>query len=104
VATLTFYTVLFFAGASDVLAITFDLSVNSVFVTLRVLLFLLPPALGWLAFRLCKELAARDRPGAGEQATVPGEAAPSSGEEHRREIAPEGEDEGEPASAGVPRR
>ena len=100
VATLTFYTVLFFAGASDVLAITFDLSVNAVFVTLRVLLFLLPPLFGWLAFRLCKELAARDRPGAGEQATVPGEAAPSSGEEHRREIAPEGE----PASAGVPRR
>jgi ubiquinol-cytochrome c reductase cytochrome b subunit len=100
VATLTFYTVLFFAGASDVLAITFDLSVNSVFVTLRVLLFLLPPVSGWLAFRLCKELAARDRPGASEQATVPGEAAPSSGEEHRREIAPEDET----AAAGAPRR
>jgi hypothetical protein len=64
----------------------------------------LPPAFGWLAFRLCKELAARDRPGASDQATVPGVRAPSSGEDVRREVAPPDEVEGEPASAGVPRR
>jgi ubiquinol-cytochrome c reductase cytochrome b subunit len=104
VSTMTFYTVLFFAGASDVLAITFDLSVNRIFAVLRVLLFLLPPLFGWLAFRLCKELAARDLPGTSDQATVPGVRAPHSGEDLRREIAPEGEEEGEPASAGVPRR
>jgi ubiquinol-cytochrome c reductase cytochrome b subunit len=103
VSTMTFYTVLFFAGASDVLAITFDLSVNRVFLILRVLLFGLPPLSGWLAFRLCKELQVWDRPGASEEATVPGVRAPTSGEEVRREIAPEDERE-EPASAGVPRR
>jgi ubiquinol-cytochrome c reductase cytochrome b subunit len=103
VSTMTFYTVLFFAGASDVLAITFDLSVNRVFLILRVLLFGLPPLSGWLAFRLCKELQVWDRPGASEEATVPGVRAPTSGEEIRREIAPEDERE-EPASAGVPRR
>jgi ubiquinol-cytochrome c reductase cytochrome b subunit len=104
VSTMTFYAVLFFAGASDVLAITFDLSVNSVFGTLRLLLFVLPPLFGWLAFRLCKELSARDRPGTEDRSTVPGVRAPGSGEEVRREIAPEDEAEQEPASAGVPRR
>jgi ubiquinol-cytochrome c reductase cytochrome b subunit len=103
VSTMTFYTVLFFAGASDVLAITFDLSVQRVFTIFRVLLFLLPPVVGWLAFRLCKELQAWDRPGTTEEATVPGVRAPSSGEEVRREVAPEDEVE-EPAGAGVPRR
>ena len=61
VATITFYGVLFFAGASDVLSVTFGLSVNAVFWTFRVLLFTLPPVTAWLAYRLCRELSARDR-------------------------------------------
>ena len=60
VATLTFYTVLFFAGASDVIAITFGTSINFLFRALRVLLFVLPAVAAWVAFRLCKELALRD--------------------------------------------
>jgi ubiquinol-cytochrome c reductase cytochrome b subunit len=104
VSTMTFYTVLFFGGASDVLAITFNLSINEVFTALRVLLFVLPPLAGWFSFRLCKELAARDRPGTTDQAEVPGVRAPSSGADVRRDVAPEDEVEGEPAAAGVPRR
>jgi ubiquinol-cytochrome c reductase cytochrome b subunit len=104
VSTLTFYTVLFFGGASDVLAITFNLSVNALFASLQVMLFVLPPLFGWFAFRLCKELAARDRPGTSAQATVPGVRAPGDGSDVRREVAPPDEAEQEPASAGVPRR
>ncbi len=62
VATMTFYTVLFFGGASDVLAITFDLSLNALFRTLQVLCLVLPPLFGWVTYRLCCELAERDRP------------------------------------------
>jgi ubiquinol-cytochrome c reductase cytochrome b subunit len=91
VATLTFYTVLFFAGASDVLAITFNTSVNFLFGLFRVLLFVLTPLTGWLAYRLCKELALRDQPGATGQATAVAPPSPGSGEVHRREIAPDEE-------------
>ena len=91
VATLTFYTVLFFAGASDVLAITFNTSVNFLFGLFRVLLFTLTPATGWLAYRLCKELALRDQPGATGQAAAVAPPSPGSGEAHRREIAPDEE-------------
>ena len=107
VATMSFYTVLFFAGSSDVLAFTFDLSVNAVFQTFRVMLFVLPVVTGWIAFRLCKELAARDRPGGSEMAaTVGGAPSPGTGEPHRRAIAPEDAPErvGAEEAAGVPDR
>ena len=91
VATLTFYTVLFFAGASDVIAITFGTSINFLFRALRVLLFVLPAAAAWLAFRLCKELALRDQPGATDQAAALAPPSPGTGEGHRREIAPDEE-------------
>ena len=106
VATMSFYTVLFFAGSSDVLAFTFGLSVNAVFRAFRIMLFVLPVVTGWLAFRLCKELAARDRPGSSEAAaTVGGAPSPGSGEAHRRDIAPEDAPEGDaPEVAGVPHR
>jgi ubiquinol-cytochrome c reductase cytochrome b subunit len=60
VATLAFYTVLLLAGASDVLSTTFDLSVNLVFWMFRIALFVAPVLAGWAAYRLCKELTARD--------------------------------------------
>jgi ubiquinol-cytochrome c reductase cytochrome b subunit len=61
VAVLAFYIVLFFAGGNDVIAAHFDLSVNSVTYVFRALLFVLPIVSGYLTYRLCKELSARDR-------------------------------------------
>ncbi|MGB3034696.1 MAG: cytochrome b, partial [Candidatus Microthrix parvicella] len=58
---LTFLGVLLVAGSSDVISITFGLSVNAVIWTLRVLLFVLPPITGRIAVQLCRELQARDR-------------------------------------------
>ncbi len=60
VATLTFYGVLTLAAASDVLSVTFGLSVNAVLWTFRILLFAAPPLTAWAAWRLCYELQARD--------------------------------------------
>ena len=60
VATFAFYIVLFFGGASDVLAVTFDLSVNAVFLGLQILLLVVPPIAGYVAYRLCKELTATE--------------------------------------------
>jgi ubiquinol-cytochrome c reductase cytochrome b subunit len=103
-AAIAFYTVLFFAGASDVLALTFNLSVNSVFNGLRVLLFVLPVVTAWVTFRLCKELSRRDRPGTGTHAPPVAEPADDSGIARRREIAPEDAPEHEPdTTAGLPR-
>jgi ubiquinol-cytochrome c reductase cytochrome b subunit len=60
VSTLTFYAVLFLGGAADVLASTFTVSVNAVLWTFRIAVLVAPPITGWVAYRLCKELAARD--------------------------------------------
>ena len=60
VATISFYAILFLGGAADVLSTTFGLSVNAVLWTFRFALFLLPPAVAWATYRLCKELSARD--------------------------------------------
>jgi ubiquinol-cytochrome c reductase cytochrome b subunit len=59
VATLTFYLVLFIAGGNDVLAAHFDVSVNAITYTLRVLVFVLPALNAFIAYKLCKELARR---------------------------------------------
>ena len=60
-AVLAFYGVLFLAGGNDVSAAHFKLSVNSVTYAFRTLLFVLPVVSGVITYRLCKELAARDR-------------------------------------------
>jgi ubiquinol-cytochrome c reductase cytochrome b subunit len=60
VATLTAYGVLFLGGAADVLAATFNVSVNAVLWTFRFAFFLAPPVTGWVTYRLCKELSLRD--------------------------------------------
>jgi quinol---cytochrome-c reductase cytochrome b subunit len=60
VATLTFYALCFFAAASDVLASTFGLSVNAVLWTFRIAVLAVPPVAAWVAYRLCRELSARD--------------------------------------------
>jgi ubiquinol-cytochrome c reductase cytochrome b subunit len=59
-ATITFYVICFLGGAADVLASTFGLSVNAILWTFRILVLALPPVMGWVVYRLCRELAARD--------------------------------------------
>ncbi len=59
-ATLSFLVICFFGGAADVLAATFGLSVNAILWTFRILLLAVPPVVGWVTYRLCKELSARD--------------------------------------------
>ncbi|MGH9210355.1 MAG: cytochrome bc1 complex cytochrome b subunit [Acidimicrobiales bacterium] len=59
-ACLSFYVVCFLGGGSDVIAQTFGLSVNAVLWSFRVGLLLAPLVSGWITYRLCKELAARD--------------------------------------------
>ena len=59
-ATITFYVICFLGGAADVLASTFGLSVNAILWTFRVLVLALPPVVGWVVYRLCRELSARD--------------------------------------------
>jgi ubiquinol-cytochrome c reductase cytochrome b subunit len=61
VAALTFYAVLFLAGGNDVLAARFDISVNVITWVFRVMLLVLPPITALLAYRLCRELSARER-------------------------------------------
>ncbi|MGH9281352.1 MAG: cytochrome bc1 complex cytochrome b subunit [Acidimicrobiales bacterium] len=57
-AVIAFYSVLFFAAGTDVLATVFEVSVTGLLVAFRVLLFGLPPVVGYVTYRLCKEAAA----------------------------------------------
>lgn len=59
-ATLSFYAILFLGGASDVLSVTFGLSVNAVLWTFRIALLVVPPLVAWATWALCRELSARD--------------------------------------------
>jgi ubiquinol-cytochrome c reductase cytochrome b subunit len=58
VGVLGFYVVLFLAGGSDVLADTFNLSVNAVLWTFRIGVFVVPVLAAALTHRLCRDLAA----------------------------------------------
>ena len=58
VAMATFYTVLLVAGGQDVLAQQLSVGVEPVTWTLRILLLVLPPLAGLLAWKLCRDLAA----------------------------------------------
>ncbi|HET7486459.1 MAG TPA: ubiquinol-cytochrome c reductase cytochrome b subunit [Acidimicrobiales bacterium] len=58
VAVVAFYTLLFLAAGSDVLATVFKISVTGLLVLFRVLLLTLPPLLGVVTYRLCREAAA----------------------------------------------
>jgi quinol---cytochrome-c reductase cytochrome b subunit len=60
VAGLSFFGMLFLAGGDDVLASHFDVSVNSVIVAFRILIFVVPAAAGFVTYRLCRDLRARD--------------------------------------------
>ena len=60
VAALAFFILLFVAGGNDVLAARFQVSVNLITDVLRVAVFVVPLVVGFLTYRLCKELAARN--------------------------------------------
>lgn len=62
IAALLFYGILGLAGADDVLTTTLGLSVNTVVITLRVLVFVIPILGGIITYFICIELAAKDRP------------------------------------------
>ncbi|HKY77037.1 MAG TPA: ubiquinol-cytochrome c reductase cytochrome b subunit [Acidimicrobiia bacterium] len=79
VATLAFYTVCLLGGAADVIATTLGLSVNAVLESFRVAIFVVPLACGWMTYRLCVELSARD----GLAVTVRGRLRPGDGSEPR---------------------
>ncbi|MCY7373056.1 MAG: cytochrome b N-terminal domain-containing protein, partial [Spirochaetaceae bacterium] len=49
------------AGGTDILAVTFDLSINSVIYTFRVLIFVVPPLAFVVTKRICLGLQRRDR-------------------------------------------
>ena len=61
VAALAFYFVLFLAGANDVLAARFDISVDVVIWTFRIAVLVGPVVAAALTYRLCRELVARER-------------------------------------------
>ena len=56
VSTITFYAVLFMAGGTDVLASTFSISLQDMVHLFQVLLLLAPPVLGFLTWRVLKDL------------------------------------------------
>ncbi len=60
VAGLAFYLVLFGAASGDVVSTIFGLSVNVVIWIFRIALLVVPALAGFIAFKLCKELQARD--------------------------------------------
>jgi ubiquinol-cytochrome c reductase cytochrome b subunit len=59
-ATLSFYTVLFLAGGTDILATTFGLSFEALLVTFQVSCLAVPLVAGTLTWRICKELSRQD--------------------------------------------
>jgi len=61
VMALSFYVILLAAGANDILAIAFHLSINGITNTFRVLLLIAPPLAYQVAKRICLGLQRRDR-------------------------------------------
>jgi ubiquinol-cytochrome c reductase cytochrome b subunit len=62
VTTLTFYTILGVAASNDVLALALGVSLNAILIALRIMLLVVPPITGYIAYKLCKELQKRDGP------------------------------------------
>ncbi len=57
VAAIGFYAALFVAGGTDVIAVALDVSENAIIWAVRVLVLVLPVVAGFVAYRLCKEIA-----------------------------------------------
>ncbi|MBA2426836.1 MAG: ubiquinol-cytochrome c reductase cytochrome b subunit [Actinobacteria bacterium] len=60
--TLAFYTVMFIASSSDLIAKWFTVSVLDLVRVFQVLVILIPPAVGWATYRLMKALAGSGAP------------------------------------------
>ena len=73
-AAFSFVAVMLLAGASDVLASTYDLSVNGVIVVLRTALLVAPPLVGLVTWRTCRALQRRDEEDAPIESTPDGAA------------------------------
>jgi ubiquinol-cytochrome c reductase cytochrome b subunit len=58
VAAIAFYSMLFVAGGTDVIAVTLNVSENAIIWFVRVASVLAPIVSGYVAYRLCRELAA----------------------------------------------
>jgi ubiquinol-cytochrome c reductase cytochrome b subunit len=58
VAVLSFYSVLLLAGGQDIWAQKLDVGLSSVLWTFRILLVVLPVLLGWLSWKVCRDLQA----------------------------------------------
>ena len=61
VMAITFYVLLFIGGGNDIIAITFDLSINSIIWFLRIAVIVLPPIAFLITRRICIGLQRRDR-------------------------------------------
>ncbi len=117
-AVLAFYFVLFGASSTDVLANSFHISLNFVLWSFRVAVIVIPPIVGWLTYRIAKELAGTARPmkrkhpnlvlrsSAGGYSTVPAEIRPG---DQPLELEPEevpvsiDVSEREPVAVGAPK-
>ncbi len=110
VAAIVFYTVLFAAGGTDVLAVTVNVSENFIIWAARIAVLVLPPVSGLVTWRLCKELSASDagrrrapaavvRTAAGGYATAAHTAARNGDSEHTGAVAAGSRDGG--AEEGV---
>jgi len=88
-AAFAFVAVMLLAGSSDVLATTFDMSVNTIIVVLRTALLVLPPVAALVALRVCRALQRRDaRQEQAEQSDgggPPDGGGPSDGDDTNRE-------------------
>ena len=56
IATLVFYLVLFLAASNDLVALWMNVPVETITAVYRVLLFVLPPVLGYASYRLMRAL------------------------------------------------
>ncbi len=81
IAGYAYIVVLIVAGGADVLAVQAGWSVQATFWVLRVCVFVVPPALGLLAWRWCRDLTAAERDESeDEPAEEPDEGADDDGE------------------------
>ena len=61
VMAITFYLLLFIGGGNDIIAITFDLSINSIIWFLRIAVIVIPPIAFLITRRICIGLQRKDR-------------------------------------------
>jgi ubiquinol-cytochrome c reductase cytochrome b subunit len=61
VMAISFYFLLLVSGGNDIVAMKFGLSINDITLTLRLLIFVIPPVLFWSTKRICIGLQRHDR-------------------------------------------